>query len=83
MGRENVEMEIGEEEVRDMIVRFCLLYDSIHVLSLGPFPSPRRRPTLGQDARSRSGNRRWRYEKVIESQIRTLLARPSARLRRI
>ena len=52
-----MEMEVGEKEVRDMIVRFCLLYDSIHVQPLARFPSLRVGPTFGQEARFRIGNR--------------------------
>jgi len=51
MGGEDVEMEVGEEEVRDMIVRSCLLYHSIHVQPLARFPSLRVEPTLGHGAR--------------------------------
>lgn len=83
MGGEDVEMEVGEEEVRGVIVRFLFVV-SFHSCTIPcKVPLSRRRAVSDQDTRLRIGYRPCEYGNVIESHDQTLLARASGRRRRV
>jgi hypothetical protein len=80
-----VEMEVGEEEVRDLISTFfvcCTIPFMYYPLGNG-IPLPSQETRFGPRWAVPNRKSATRHENVIDSQTRTLLARPSGRLRRI